>query len=216
MADLTAAILARTSGPACSRLRELACNLVDGALPPEDRDLARGHLDHCPACRHLVSGLEAAGPLLEGFAELDPGPSFTASVLGATRGRSQGGRPPEDALILGWKRLMRRPRAALEAAYLATAAGFVLVHLPLPEATRSAGSALIAQAWAGSKATLGRVAALEPLPVRRPPALQIRRPALPKGVWLRLRSRVAQRIEWAWQRFLKVTGQVRAWMIRPA
>jgi hypothetical protein len=125
--DLTAAILARTSGPACQRLRALACDLVDGALAPEDQTLARGHLEHCPRCRNLVANLALATDLLPGFMEIEPGPAFTEAVLAATQ-------PPpaqEDPLAANWRRLLRRPRFCLEVAYLATAAGFIAIQIPV-------------------------------------------------------------------------------------
>lgn len=121
--DLTRAILGRTSGSPCARLRHLACDLVDGALAPDEAALAQGHLDHCPACSALVSALRASASLLPTLAEADPGPGFTARALRATS------LLPVPAPS-GWARLLQRPRIALELAYLAAAAGILAFHSP--------------------------------------------------------------------------------------
>ncbi|MBP1773401.1 MAG: hypothetical protein H6P99_2564 [Holophagaceae bacterium] len=138
--DLTASILQLTSGPACGRLHDLAWDLAAGQLDPETTDLARQHLDHCAACRARLASLEAAQRLLPGFADLDPGEAFAGAVLARTRSL----RPQAlDPFLEGWARLMRRPRAALEAAYLATAAGLICTQIPVPGFDRTAGPALV-------------------------------------------------------------------------
>ncbi|HEU4952444.1 MAG TPA: zf-HC2 domain-containing protein [Holophagaceae bacterium] len=121
--ELTRSILGRTSGAPCARLRTLACDLVDGALTPDEAALAQAHLDHCTACAILVSALRASADLLPALADLDPGPGFTARVLWATS------LLPEPAPS-GWARLLQRPRIALELAYLAAAAGILAFHSP--------------------------------------------------------------------------------------
>lgn len=138
--DLTASVLQLTSGPACGRLHDLAWDLAAGQLDPETTDIARQHLDHCAACRERLASLEAAQRLLPAFADLDPGEAFAGAVLVRTRGL----RPQAlDPLLEGWARLMRRPRAALEAAYLATAAGLICTQIPVPGFDRTAGPALV-------------------------------------------------------------------------
>lgn len=121
--DLTRSILGRTSGSPCARLRGLACGLVDGALAADEAALAQGHLDHCSACAGLVAALRASARVLPALAEADPGPGFTARVLRAT---VQAPEPSTSA----WSRLLRRPRFALELAYLAAAAGILAFHSP--------------------------------------------------------------------------------------
>lgn len=130
--DLTASILQRTSGSACGRLHGLAWDFLAGGLDAGISELAEGHLQHCAACRARLARLEAARRLLPGFANLDPGEAFTSAVLARTRTAPVLPRRPRDPLLEGWARLMRRPRAALEAAYLATAAGFIFIQVPLP------------------------------------------------------------------------------------
>ncbi|HJW73697.1 MAG TPA: hypothetical protein VJ486_12790 [Geothrix sp.] len=152
MPDLTAAILARTSGPACARLRALACDLANGSLAGDDLLLAEGHLAHCPACQTLVRTLFETGRVLPAFAQVAPGAAFTASVLALTQPR----RPvqPPDHLREAWSRFIRRPRAALESAYLATAAGLILTQMPLPSTMDRAGTALVSRVRAESRARL--------------------------------------------------------------
>ncbi len=181
MPALTAAILARTSGPACGRLRALACDFVDGTLPGDDADLVRGHLEHCPACQGLVARLRTAAGLLPTFASLDPGPGFTASVLGLTHSAPG---PALDPLLEGWARLMRRPRAALEAAYLASAAGFILLQVPLPASLHPVSITLATLVRTESRGTLAQVRAHREAWMQRTQSfLPARAPGPQPGVW---------------------------------
>ncbi|MDP1830419.1 MAG: zf-HC2 domain-containing protein [Geothrix sp.] len=197
--DLTASILARTSGPTCGRLRALACDLVDGALPPDDRDLAHRHLEHCPDCRSLVSRLEAASEVLLAFAQLEPGAEFTAAVLSRTRLAPPFPAPPQDRLLVGWARLMRRPRAALEAAYLATAAGLILSQVPLPGTQHPVGSALVSRVRTESRASLaGASSRVQAWTTRAKAANPIRLSHHRNSVWSARWSRLIRRIGQAW------------------
>ncbi|MBK9795120.1 MAG: zf-HC2 domain-containing protein [Holophagaceae bacterium] len=205
--DLTAAILAQTSGPACDRLRGLACAFVDETLPAGDRELVSQHLKHCPKCRGLVAELEAAHHELPGFAQVDPGATFTASVLSRTRSPLPPILPPPDRFVAGWANLMRRPRAALEAAYLATAAGLILSQLPLPGSGAPAGSAFISRVRTEGRASLAQVAfhgqgltrrALATAPVR---VLHSR-----ESAWASFRTRLNQRLDRSWKRLAKAAN----------
>lgn len=132
--DLTRAILARTSGDPCQRLQHLACDFVDGHLDAGQAGLARLHLGHCEACSALVAALATLQATLPTLAQAEPGPWFTQRVLRATRQapdqRTSAPRPANPGDL--WRQLMRRPRIALEAAYLGAAAGLMGIHLPLP------------------------------------------------------------------------------------
>ncbi|MCE1204065.1 MAG: zf-HC2 domain-containing protein [Holophagaceae bacterium] len=130
--ELTRAILARTSGDPCHRLRDLACDFVDGTLEPGQASLARLHLGHCEACSALVETLASLQVDLPALAEVDPGPWFTQAVMRATRHQPLQGNAGLHGL---WWRLMHRPRIALEAAYLGAAAGLMGIYLPLPTLT---------------------------------------------------------------------------------
>ncbi|HXC15949.1 MAG TPA: hypothetical protein VNV60_00765 [Holophagaceae bacterium] len=126
---LTQAILARTSGSPCERLHALACDLVDGGLDGAQEDLARGHAEHCAACAALMKALAESKAVLPALAEVDPGPWFTQRVL-----RSTSMRPLESGFDAraAWRRLMHRPRIALEAAYLGAVAGMMGMYAPVP------------------------------------------------------------------------------------
>lgn len=211
--DLTAAILARTSGPACDRLRGLACAFVDEILPLEDRELVARHLEHCPQCQSLVAGLETARSLLPGFAQVDPGAAFTASVLTRTRSPLPPNLPPPDRFLAGWANLMRRPRAALEAAYLATAAGLILSQLPLPGSAGPAGSAIISLVRTEGRTSIARVAfegqgltrrTLATAPVR---ILHSR-----ESAWTNFRIRFSQHLERSWKRLAKAAHATWTWL----
>lgn len=129
-ADLTRAILARTSGDPCRRLQVLACDLVDGLLAPLPAELAATHLDHCPACRNLIAALGTLRTVLPTLASLDPGPGFTQAVVQATAHRAPRLTISPPSFHATWTRLMRRPRICFEAAYLGTAAGILALNVP--------------------------------------------------------------------------------------
>lgn len=131
-ADLTRAILARTTGSPCARLKDLACDLVDGLLDADQQALAEAHLGHCSGCAAVVAALRESTALLPRMAESDPGPWFAQRVLRATLFR------PRPALNVGafWTRLMHRPRIALEAAYLGAAMGILGFNLPPDQLVR--------------------------------------------------------------------------------
>ena len=212
LADLTASILARTSGPACDRLRGLACDFVDGALPADDLELVAQHLEHCPQCRGLVTGLAPAIRVLPEFAQVDPGLSFTASVLTRTRSPLPLILPPPDRFLAGWANLMRRPRVALEAAYLATAAGLILTQIPLPGSAGSAGSAFISQVRTEARISTARVASLGQRLTRSALAtspVQIFRSR--EGAWATFRTRFNQRFERIWKRLVTAANDARTW-----
>ena len=102
---------------------------MDGGLDGAQADLLRGHLAHCAACSALVRALAESGRLLPALAEADPGPWFTQRVL-----RSTSRRPAArgtDART-AWRRLLHRPRIALEAAYLGAVAGMMGLYAPVP------------------------------------------------------------------------------------
>jgi hypothetical protein len=197
MPDLTASILARTSGPACGRLRALACDLADGTLARSDRDLAERHLEHCQACRALLVSLGEATQILPSFAQVPPGEAFTASVLAQTRPRRLV--QPPDRLVEGWLRFIRRPRAALESAYLATAAGLILTQIPLPGPMNRTSGALVAQVLTESRAHLVGSAPLPPTWTTR---VLHSSPARffnpPRTIWRSLWFRVADGFGRAW------------------
>jgi len=143
--DLTAAVLARTSGSACGRAGGLLAAFADGAPDLGDAQLLHAHLDRCPACRALAATLAWLAPELRGMAEVAPDPAFLADVLAATArlrasaaararrqarfaGRLEAVTRPVDAW---WRRQLERPRFALEFAYVATMILLALCATPL-------------------------------------------------------------------------------------
>ncbi len=82
--DLTAAVLARTSGPACGRAGSLLASFADGAPALGDAQLLHAHLDRCPDCRALAATLAWLTPELRAMAEVEPDPAFLADAMAAT------------------------------------------------------------------------------------------------------------------------------------
>ncbi len=118
--ELVRSILVRTAGSPCLRCRELICEYVDEVLNPEDSELIRAHLNHCPQCAALAEGLANLRNDLPALAEIEPDPLFTAAVtrrLSAWRNRPA---DRSERLRQWWLNLVRRPRFSWEAAYVGT------------------------------------------------------------------------------------------------
>jgi hypothetical protein len=133
--ELAGEILRSTSGPACARSEALLCDLIDGRLPGSDVELVTMHLEHCAGCAELAAGLAALRADLPAMAELAPDPWFVRDVLDATtrRARRPLAAPAVEApdRIGAWgRRLLERPRLALELAYSAAMVIFLLSGTP--------------------------------------------------------------------------------------
>jgi len=121
--DLTAAVMARTSGAACGAAGDQLADLVDGALAGVERDLVISHLDACSSCEELAEAMRLLSRELPELAGIDPGEAFTASVLRATHQVPQARvltnpfDPHADRLARWWRGIAGRPRFAWEAAY---------------------------------------------------------------------------------------------------
>ena len=117
--DSTAAVAARTTGPACERARVLLASAADEALGPADMVLVRAHVAGCRECGLFESALGRALEGLPALAVLVPGPLFAAEVLARTSRR-----PASPAWAAraraAWQGVVRRPRFAWEAAYVCT------------------------------------------------------------------------------------------------
>jgi len=133
-------VLARTSGPACDRASGQLSDLMGGGLADMDRKLVQAHLEHCEPCRSLAVTLGWLEPLLPEMAEIDPGPAFTARILGSTSGRAPA-IAPFPAVPTGpagvmdrvggwWDRQILRPGFAAQLAYAATVALVLLTSVP--------------------------------------------------------------------------------------
>jgi anti-sigma factor RsiW len=124
--DLLPGVMARTTGGSCARAEEQLPALVDGKLDPAGREVLREHLAHCRKCSTMLAILEESGNLLPSLAEMKTPPGFVEQVLAKTSERS-GGR----ALGEWWLRVLARPRASLELAYVGTLLIVVLVGNPI-------------------------------------------------------------------------------------
>jgi hypothetical protein len=144
------------SGITCDQLRAA---LLDPGISPGDwarRPEADAHIQRCPACQdwldafnagervwtsvpaddftdHVIArtaGLDAILRDLPLLADMDPGPGFTGRVLRATSVK----RAPAEwraRVSAGWRALVRRPRFAWEAAYVATVCWVLLFGNPV-------------------------------------------------------------------------------------
>ena len=162
--DLTAAILARTSGSGCGQARTLVADLADGALDRGDRELLDVHLRHCPGCAALATALARLAEDLPAFAELPPDPSLVDDVLARTRPRQPRWIAFRDRLRETALRLLARPRIAWEAGYVAALAVWLICGAswsPL-HGTAVEAQALVERSAAGAQAAGARsVAALD-------------------------------------------------------
>ncbi len=145
--DLTAGILERTSGSPCERAGSMLCDWVDGALPAADAELIGLHVDHCSACAELAAVVAALRADLPSMAELEPDPWFVRDVLDATTRRETVGiaEPAVAAArsIGSWsRRLLNRPRLALELAYSGAMVIFLLWGTPVSPLRGTAEKAL--------------------------------------------------------------------------
>ncbi|MEU9317087.1 hypothetical protein [Streptomyces sp. NPDC048295] len=106
-------------GLSCEQLREVGAELALGVLPAEDRAVAMGHLEDCPACREHVHELTAASDaLLDLVPGSEPPAGFEDRVierLGLAPARRPAARHPR------WRRFALA--AASAAAGLALGAG---------------------------------------------------------------------------------------------
>jgi anti-sigma factor RsiW len=153
---LTRSILARTTGAACGRVRELACDLVDGTLPGIDREMVAAHVEGCRDCGALVATLSDLSRVLPAMASIDPPADFVRSVLWATTERPMA---PSFGVRIGqwWSRAIERPRFSLEVAYVLTVLLILLVGNPVA-AFRDASARAMAVAQTPVSRTVDRVA----------------------------------------------------------
>jgi len=128
--DLTTQVLARTSGPSCERAQEILCEFVDGGAETVEAELIRMHLSDCADCTALSNVLVELRTDLPLLAEIQPDERFTAEVLARTIPRPRRIATWIDRLVLGWDQLMRRPRFALEGAYVLTVLLLVVLGVP--------------------------------------------------------------------------------------
>jgi hypothetical protein len=118
--DLAGSVLRLTSGPACGSARPLLCDEIDGEIEQVDSELVRMHVDGCAECAALLEALAALDGDLPLMAEMAPDERFVDEVLDKTlQVRSPAGRWA-DRLALAVRQMVRRPRFAMEGAYVGT------------------------------------------------------------------------------------------------
>lgn len=130
--DLAGSILRRTSGSTCRSARELLCGELDGEIAQVDSELLMIHLGSCAECAALSRRLAALARDLPMLAEIAPDDLFLGDVLARTL-------PPQSSagrwaarLAAGIQQLLRRPRFAMEGAYVGT---LLLVLVLGPQST---------------------------------------------------------------------------------
>ncbi|HEX4826267.1 MAG TPA: zf-HC2 domain-containing protein [Candidatus Polarisedimenticolaceae bacterium] len=124
--ELTAAILARTSGPVCGAARDQLCGVADGTLDSIDAELVGRHLEGCAECAALAEALASMRRELPRLFGDHPDPAFLQEVLDRTTARNRTPRLAERCRAAA-RRLLDRPRIALEGAFV----GAVLLVLPV-------------------------------------------------------------------------------------
>ncbi len=130
--DLTRSILEKTSGNACGSVLDRVCAQLDGDSDESQKTLVDGHLAHCPDCSELARTLSWMKQALPALAEVEPDVAFVSDVLEETTRADRRARravAQETPLASALRRLIHRPRIALELAYVG-AAVFYLVAGP--------------------------------------------------------------------------------------
>ena len=162
--DLTEAILAQTSGPACGQARDLLGDLLDGALDAADQNLCDAHLRHCPACTAILTALVRLAEDLPSFAALPPDPALVEDILFLTRPGRRWWTVFRERMRETGFRLLARPRVAWEAGCVAALLVWLICGAswsPL-RGTAVAAQALVERSAAGAQAAGARsVAALD-------------------------------------------------------
>lgn len=128
--DLAGSIIARTTGGACSGIENRICAFVDDDSTGLERELVAGHLEHCADCAALVHALRWMKESLPPLAEIEPDVAFVSDVLDATTRadrRARRAAEQESSLAGAWRGLLRRPRIALELAYVGAAILYLLL-----------------------------------------------------------------------------------------
>lgn len=120
--NLLSAVLSRTIGSPCARAETLLPALVDNELDADSREMLEAHVVHCDQCSRLLGALQEAVQVLPALAEIEPPLGFTQRVLSATTAAV---RPP------WWLRILARPRASLELAYVGAVLLVVLLGNPV-------------------------------------------------------------------------------------
>ncbi|MGE5359919.1 MAG: zf-HC2 domain-containing protein [Bacteroidales bacterium] len=124
--NLIDAVMSKTSGNGCAQAEVLLPALVDGQLDSVSSDIVSAHLEHCGGCAQLAAVLREAREVLPTLAEIEPPPGFTTRVLARTS------RAERRSALSEWcVRILARPRASMELAYIGAILIVVLVGNPV-------------------------------------------------------------------------------------
>jgi hypothetical protein len=118
--DLAGSILRRTSGPTCDSAKRLLCDELDGGIEQLDSELVRMHLEGCAECAALSRTLAALSRDLPLLAEIAPDDRFLDEVLARTLPAQAPAARWAARIAVGLQGLFRRPRFAMEGAYVGT------------------------------------------------------------------------------------------------
>lgn len=147
--DLAGSIIARTTGGACSGIENRICAFVDGEAAEAERELIAGHIGHCPECAALARALRWTKESLPDLAEIEPDVAFVSDVLDLTTRADRGVRRATEQgsrIAAAWGRILRRPRIAMELAYVGAAVLYLAAGPQAASIFRGDGESRIARA----------------------------------------------------------------------
>jgi predicted anti-sigma-YlaC factor YlaD len=126
---LAAAVLERTTGPACSRAREMLAGYTDKDLDETGYDLVTSHLQSCGECHALESALIALAVDLPTLAEMETPRDLFSHVLATTSEKPNW----RTRFVATWRHLVERPRFAFESAYVGLITLVLVFGLPFTD-----------------------------------------------------------------------------------
>lgn len=129
--SLLDAVLHQTTGSTCSTVQDELGDWIDQTSERGRAQAITDHVEGCPRCAELARVMHRCGELLPQFAELDPGPNFTADVMMATLRTPSLRRVFLRRLQDAWQSLVLRPALPLEAGFVATLVLVLLTATPV-------------------------------------------------------------------------------------
>ncbi len=156
--ELAAEVMAQTAPDLCSQAQSLIPDLADGALANVEAALASSHTASCRDCGPLAHAMDRLAHDLPGMAEIEPDAVFARDALAAMLPAPPNPRPRATWREI-WRDLVKRPRFAMEAAFIVALLVVVGLELtrglePIPQL--HAGSASLAQGMANAARVMER------------------------------------------------------------